>query len=264
MDPGRASEDEACFCDKYCEMFKDCCADYAKACINTSRLLNTFQVTECLWKCHHENSSAKSVWMISSCPTANSTPDNIRKSCSNSVQTNLKDIVPVKDPKAITYKNRFCALCHGISANGTEFYDAELLCNDTVIAIKISNITEDAYANCSFLQWKLPEKYPRRYCLRSRGNESCLLQSKFLREKCTYGIPGIVSDVWESDRYYLNQYCALCSNVSLVTCGPGLPLGPGLTGKTPLIVISVPRGEESQPNVVSCGPDKVYDIMSLI
>ncbi|XP_078361562.1 uncharacterized protein LOC144645919 [Oculina patagonica] len=264
IDPGLASKDERCYCEKYCEMFQDCCADYAQACINKSRQPSTSQVTKGLWQCHRESNSTNRVWMISLCPATNSTPDDIRENCSNSVHTSLKDSVPVKDTKGITYKNRFCALCHGIPEHETQFFNAELSCNGSVVSITISNTTEHIYSNCSYIQWKIPESFPRRYCLKTRGNETCLLQSALLREKCSSSIPGIVRNWRVKGHYYLNQYCALCGNISFndIKCGSYIIRRRPPNQSTYDDVIAVNSEEVTQQNIVYCGSDKVYDIIT--
>ena len=71
-------------------------------------------------------------------------------------------------------------------------------------------------------------------------------------------------------RYYLNQYCALCSNVSLFRCGPNLyDNQEPVLGKAPPAIMSITREHSSQEQehssqeqLVSCPSNEIYDIIT--
>ncbi len=232
-DPGPISKDIYCFCDEHCMVFQDCCADYEQACLpighqNSSRSLDVEQ-----WQCNDHIGSvegAKGVWMISTCP-ANWIQDGIAINCTGNAKNlsgNCQNFAPVTDEKGNTYKNRFCALCHGVEANANRFYDAQLVLN-------VNNVTQSAYNTsrfipfrCSYLKWKPPLGVHRRYCLELTKNESCLNNSSRLQDHtadCLSRPPGIVKDTSINSKLYFNRHCALCAGVPLdsIACVPTKP-----------------------------------------
>ncbi|KAL9987690.1 hypothetical protein ACROYT_G002037 [Oculina patagonica] len=232
-DPGPISKDIYCFCDEHCMVFQDCCADYEQACLpighqNSSRSLDVEQ-----WQCNDHIGSvegAKGVWMISTCP-ANWIQDGIAINCTGNAKNlsgNCQNFAPVTDEKGNTYKNRFCALCHGVEANANRFYDAQLVLN-------VNNVTQSAYNTsrfipfrCSYLKWKPPLGVHRRYCLELTKNESCLNNSSRLQDHtadCLSRPPGIVKDTRINSKLYFNRHCALCAGVPLdsIACVPTKP-----------------------------------------
>ncbi len=104
---------------------------------------------------------------------------------------------PVTDKKGNTYKNRFCAMCHGVEAYGIQFYDEQQVKN-------VKNFTKSTYTtsrsmpiDCSHVKWKPPRGVHRRYCLEFTKNESCLNNSSRLQDHsdCLSRPPGIVKDI---------------------------------------------------------------------
>ncbi|KAJ7389179.1 hypothetical protein OS493_032983 [Desmophyllum pertusum] len=132
-DLGPINEDIKCFCDIHCTVFQDCCTDYEQTCLpvaivhgNSSRSLDIE-----LWACNHGGNvqGAKGVWMIAACP-AKWTQDEIAINCTGNVRhlsEGCRDFAPVIDETGNTYKNRFCALCNGVQANTSRFYDIQLV-----------------------------------------------------------------------------------------------------------------------------------------
>lgn len=217
-DPGPLIEDTKCFCDEHCTVFHDCCADYEQACLsvvnrNSSRSLNAE-----LWQCNNHVDGvggANGVWMISACP-ANWTQDDIAVNCSVNMQNmfvDCYDFAPVTDMIGTTYKNRFCAQCHGVQTNTNQWY-------------KMQNKERASGAipiNCSLVKWKPPSGVHRRYCLEVLRNESCFNRSSRFQEYngCLSRPPGIVIDS-KNSKLYFNKFCALCAGVALdnIACGP--------------------------------------------
>ncbi|KAL9987548.1 hypothetical protein ACROYT_G001875 [Oculina patagonica] len=119
---GGTKERLQCFCDNSCEFFGDCCADFDQYCsssgISPQDVKNLDQND--LWRCvsHHRSFiKAGGLWMISSCPKKWAQVD-IKERCRQDIipsYDNLKDVVPVIDPKGNTYKNYYCAQCHGFN-----------------------------------------------------------------------------------------------------------------------------------------------------
>ena len=214
IDPGSNNNELKCFCDDHCALFHDCCADYEQVCLSNIRHNSSRSLNVKLWKCISggNTKTPKSVWMISQCPS-NWTRDEIGTKCSANVhfpidcRNDSKDFVPVIDKETkITYKNRFCAQCHEVQSNSIRFYKA----------VQVS----DFFLYCSFVSWKPPSGAPRRYCLNSLKNESCLNKSSTLEERCLTRPSGIVQ---AKSKLFFNIYCAMCAGVALdgsIECGP--------------------------------------------
>ncbi|KAL9987689.1 hypothetical protein ACROYT_G002036 [Oculina patagonica] len=267
-DPGPTNEGIYCFCDEHCMVFQDCCADYEQACLpighqNSSRSLDAEQ-----WQCNNNAGSvegAKGVWMISACP-AHWTPDGISTNCTGNMQHlsgDCQNFAPVTDERGNTYKNRFCALCHGVQANTSRFYDAQLVLN-------VKNVTQSAYNTsqfipfrCSYLKWKPPLGVRRRYCLDLTKNESCLNNSSRLQDHsdCLSRPPGIAKDMTDNSKLYFNRYCALCAGVPLdsIACVPTKPkLIHGNSQQRDLSILLSPEVPEIKP----CQDGHVLDPVS--
>ena len=111
-----------CFCDSSCEFFRDCCADFDQYC--SSSVISERGAANLddsgLWECvssYNSFTKVVGVWMISSCST-NLTQIDIKESCSKDLLPsfdNFKDNLPVIDRTGKTYKNRYCAQCHGFN-----------------------------------------------------------------------------------------------------------------------------------------------------
>ncbi|PFX22584.1 Neuropathy target esterase [Stylophora pistillata] len=128
-DPGLSNEEVTCFCDEYCTVFRDCCADYEQYCLQGVHSSSLRSLNHDLWKCHDVVGFlvlfTDSLWMISACP-ANWTPhDEIATKCTRNLSEKSEDCqtysAPLIDAKNNTYKNRFCATCHGVEVNTSRF-----------------------------------------------------------------------------------------------------------------------------------------------
>ncbi|KAL9987749.1 hypothetical protein ACROYT_G002105 [Oculina patagonica] len=221
-DPGPTKEDIYCFCDEHCMVFQDCCADYEQACLSIGHQNSSRSLDAELWQCNNNAGSvegAKGVWMISACP-ANWTQDEIAINCTENtphLSRDCQNVAPVIDEKGNTYKNRFCAMCHGVQANTSRFYDAQLVLNVNNVTQSASNTSRFIPFRCSYLKWKPPLGVHRRYCLSLTKNESCLNNSSRLKDHsdCLSRPPGIVKDTNINSKLYFNRHCALCAGVPL-------------------------------------------------
>ena len=218
-DPGPINEDIKCFCDEHCMVFRDCCADYEQVCLSVVNQRSSRSLNAELWQCNNDIDGvrdAKGVWMISACP-ANWTQDDIAGKCNGNMQHmsgNCQDFAPVTDMSGTTYKNRFCALCHGVQANTSQLYD-----------VQNAKTTSGSFVmNCSLVKWKPRSRVPRRYCLEVTRNESCFNKSSMFEEYngCLSRPPGVVKDTKTNSKLYFNRFCALCAGVALanIACGP--------------------------------------------
>ena len=221
-----------CFCDSSCEFFRDCCADFDQYCSSSGILPQGAANPDDsgLWECvsgYNSFTKAAGVWMISSCPS-NWSQIDIKESCSKDLLPsfdNFKDNVPVSDRTGKTYKNRYCAQCHGFNLTELKFYNFQLDCDVPVPKkYKRKQILSFLSTFCDRPFWRPPEGAIRRYCHSVEPNHHCSdisLPSK-VQQKCVNGSLRLVyQTAGFIQRTFFNPYCALCSFVKNFTCGPG-------------------------------------------
>ena len=269
-DPGPINEDIKCFCDEHCTVFRDCCADYEQVCLSVVNQHSSRSFNAELWQCNNDIDDvrdAKGVWMISACP-ANWTQDDIAGKCTGNMQHmsgNCQDFAPVTDISGNTYKNCFCALCHGVKTNTSQSYDVQ----------NVKSTSGSFLMNCSRVKWKPPSRVPRRYCLEVTRNESCFNKSSIFEEYngCLSRTPGIVKDSKTNSKLYFNIFCARCAGVAHanIVCGPtktlafGLPIlssTPTSTPSTNLVHIGIFLNPEEVQSIKVCLDGHVLDPVS--
>lgn len=267
--PGPTNEDIYCFCDEHCMVFQDCCADYKQACLPIRHQNLSGSLDAELWQCNNNAGSvegAKGVWMISACP-GNWTRDEIAINCTENVQHlsgDCQNFAPVTDKRGNTYKNHFCALCHGVQANTSQSYDGQMVKNVNNVTKSTYNTSRSMPINCSHVKWKPPLGVPRRYCLELIKNELCLNNASRLQDHsdCLSRPPGIVKDMNIKSKMYFNRYCALCAGVALnsIACVPNKPKL--VQGKpTQLVIISIVFSPEAA-KIKPCRDGHVLDPVS--
>ncbi|XP_078352252.1 uncharacterized protein LOC144636927 [Oculina patagonica] len=194
---GGTKERLQCFCDNSCEFFGDCCADFDQYCsssgISPQDVKNLDQND--LWRCvsHHRSFiKAGGLWMISSCPKKWAQVD-IKERCRQDIipsYDNLKDVVPVIDPKGNTYKNYYCAQCHGFNVTDLKFYSFKFGCDFLVPkGYKGKEILKFLSTFCDRPTWRPPMGAARRYCHFVESNDHCWDSSlpQKVQEKCLNG-----------------------------------------------------------------------------
>ncbi|KAJ7371538.1 hypothetical protein OS493_024878 [Desmophyllum pertusum] len=277
---GGTEERRQCFCDNSCEFFQDCCADFDQFCFSfgTSPQDTKNPDHNGLWECVSTSSSfnkARGVWMISVCPR-NWNQTDIKERChKNTVLSydNLKEALPVIDRNGNTYKNHHCAQCHGLNLNDLIFYNFKFGCDIPVPnESKRNEILKFLSTFCERPSWQPPTGQKRRYCHSISSNLYCddsSLPAK-VQQKCFNGSLRLVYEKEAfNPRIFFNPFCALCSFVKNIGCGPGpfRPIGLPPLMKPFSLVMDVDfsddhRGRETSKVrglKVSCLQGKVYD-----
>ena len=225
---GITEERIQCFCDESCELFRDCCADFDQYCSSSGiSAQQERDAYEEQWECIQSKAltEAFGVWMISSCPK-NWTQTDVKELCGKSEvisYDNHKDHVPVIDQRGNTYKNLYCAQCQGVGLSELTFYNLQFGCDISVSKWYTRNeIWEFLFNFCGTPYWRPPRGATRRYCHNVGSNDYCYdnsLSAK-VQKKCVNGSLRVVYRDGLQPENYFNPYCALCSNVKNVTCGP--------------------------------------------
>ena len=179
---GGTEERLQCFCDSNCEFFKDCCADFDQYCsLSGISALDTDNPDDNgLWECISGDgffAKAAGLWMISSCPRKWTQAHIKARRGKNLFPSfdNLKDIVPVVDGEGKTYKNRYCAQCHGLNQSDLTFYNFQLYCDVPIPKeYKRKEILTFVSTFCDRPLWRPPVRATRRYCHSVRPNLYCM------------------------------------------------------------------------------------------
>ena len=167
--------------------------------------------------------------MISKCPR-NWTQADIEQRCRESAASlsyeTHKDNLPVIDQNGFTYKNHYCAQCHGLGLKDLTFYNLKFSCDvPAPKGYKRSEALNFLFTFCYLFFWQPPTGATRRYCHRVSSNDYCLDSSlpEKVQQEC---INGSLRVVYEKNtvipKNFFNPYCALCNGVKNIGCGPGI------------------------------------------
>ena len=233
--------DDACF-----EVFYDCCTDYKKRCgKQTVRKSSTIGTEESEWACvtttyvrehSRKHCGVQGVWMIQMCPLNWSSSET--KDCENpssNFSFSIVKYLPVVGENNVTYRNKYCALCHGITR-----YTSWNIRISTYITLPAEYDLEAGIKLMIKQGGKIPKiepdaNQPRRYCIVKDSTNGCSNFSHPSHHSCLNGPVEVVSD---GKRYFKNKACGLCRGFSNIdqwklngacdgTGGPEGPAGPG-------------------------------------
>ncbi|CAG2249988.1 unnamed protein product [Mytilus edulis] len=144
-----------CSCDEHCFIFNDCCYVMLEQLFNTSeeailaeRISNKTTALQSLGYDTHQIKLAEMMAQYGECTLVElsyhfftvivTCPDNYRNyfhenQCRNTRFGNVWDIpvyIKIFEKYQITFRNMFCALCHGYNINDIKFWNATLYCPD--------------------------------------------------------------------------------------------------------------------------------------
>ncbi len=220
-----------CHCDNACyEVFSDCCPDYEEYC---GRQKPDKNVDKNVWKCVKlgifnglcKVIGASGVWMIEKCPR-NWPSDDTRKKCEIPKIVNVMDSIPVVGDNTFTYRNKHCAVCHGL-----QNYSSWNIRVFTFIippdALDLESKLVFIVRNGGRLENRQPRlDQPRRYCAGENYIDNCTDTKHIENNKCIHGPVEVVSGYRR--KYYKNHACGSCNGE------PGLTRW-GITGVCGLI-----------------------------
>ena len=252
-----------CFCDTFCEVFRDCCGDYEDYCahLNVSAPKHATALWQCipLSKSLPETIDFPGIWMVSACPRSWNRPV-VRAKCQLSSKVPVADyreIVPVVSSTGTTFKNRYCAQCNGVVSQQLTDYALHESCfaglnQSTTCASRTGS------ARCQPLIWYAPSQIHRRYCLKV---QECPQGNKGF-QKCANGKVGIVTASRNSKvRFnYKNHFCAACDGAIKEECGPVLTPS-GHTGDPYSSLFNPPAADSTGHDTDRCAEGQVYDAL---
>ncbi|XP_071815650.1 uncharacterized protein [Apostichopus japonicus] len=223
-----------CSCHPACELFQDCCYNTIEKSHRCSNDTDTeIFLSEVLpemrdyFQCATDVISQKKYWMVSKCPDTWTGPnecditgDDIDITVGR-LEDNLSGI-PVLSRKGLTYRNFYCALCHGEDLSDLSPWSFEAQdCEDSDIFETATNLTvKDQIfllrGHCQSLSFLPPSDHPFYVlsvipCFKVTDDviDTCddNTTSEDIRHKCsTIAAPILIG------RYFKNTFCVECSS----------------------------------------------------
>ena len=258
-----------CQCDNACyEIFQDCCADFVKTCGPQNAERKNSQL---LWRCVQlHRSTLRGVWMVWSCTKAWNLNETKLK-CENASERfsyPVEDFLPVLGEDGLTYRNKHCSICNGI----THYQTWHIVVQGFITPPEEYDIDEKlkfVLANGGKIKNIQPGKsFPRRYCAGEKYKDSCKDSSHAAFNNCSNGPVETVVGLF-TENYFKNKACALCNGETHISSSRGRRLIRlrVLSGELPqgLSIVfttnSNKNGEPSVSRVVKnyCPAGLVYD-----
>jgi len=126
----KSMKHQFCHCDIDCYIYNDCCTDKKSSTTSNSEYSPYFT-------CHkgHNSDIYEGFFVVDSCPTGYVNETDTRLYSEYTISENGPSVV---DPERVVFKNRHCALCHGV--NDVESFDVKCIVPDELGVDILSNL----------------------------------------------------------------------------------------------------------------------------
>ena len=280
-----------CHCDRLCHAYDDCCHGAAETTI-TDDIATIIALSSCDLVGHGF------YHVVNSCPSSHP-KDHLRESCEQQLPEDVLNRVPVSDLlNGITFKNMFCALCHGYGPAVTRHWMLEMEClmaspqGSQGLATSQTDLTPEAVtigqnvpnnnfshlvdssAFCKETISPFTERPTPRPCLPYRV-DTCRAgwTDNQVQERCLQWPQAVV---FVDGQPYRNVHCALCNDVMVeqVECNSTFDFPPLIIGQPPPLINVVPVsilldfnagtmqvGDHSRA-AKDCDQEAIYDMTS--
>ena len=283
-----------CKCDEQCKLFGDCCSDSVY--VHNTNIPNFDCVPNIVLPERNsiqEESALKYYWMITSCPNSKTDSTNeLEDMC----EAQSHSSPPISDNRTgLVYRNKYCAQCHGVPDREQISWQSQWRCNDSLLERANSNdglvdldvLLAACYATVYMEpQWTGARAYSLRTCDNRitykcqppPGTNTSSKEYRDLEELCL-DEPGKARQISSAPGTYKNEYCALCSSLTMdrseLQCPPdvssGISVPPlntftlllDVTGSG-LIVLSTHNIHVSKTIKESCAKMQVFDVYSSV
>ncbi|XP_063956122.1 uncharacterized protein LOC129276704 isoform X2 [Lytechinus pictus] len=225
-----------CSCDDSCEHFEDCCWDYQSFCQNKDTEaegmegfgfgfgfghlnMETIEVPDSvrpgMFSCFEANTA--SYWFVSRCPS-NWNSSDIQARCEDtaSFTDDLLTIVPVSLEKRATFRNVYCAICHGFQPANLTSWPVLFNCSDDTVPPSDTNEMLDRIRRgvCNYT-FDNKHKYPRTPAYRECFNEVKSCPEDFADDGIADACVGLglraPLTLPKTMPYFFNEYCLKCN-----------------------------------------------------
>jgi hypothetical protein len=222
----------SCMCDSSCTLLGNCCPDKVDSISNISekKLYNCVYAQLRPW--NETNVDGKSFIMVNKCPPDYDDDEAIVHKCESpsiADDITLADHIPVGTLlPTVTYSNKYCALCNGLSSEEIVYWGVKMTCRSTntmalTDSIKelLNSIQNGPSCNILFEELSRPDIH--------ECNPDILIT-----DLCNQtGLWDIYDPVWEAgckaytslyrnanNRIYRNVVCYMCNRKTIVTQAP--------------------------------------------
>ena len=247
--PGPKDKPVGCRCDELCKRFGDCC-------LNSNYLHNAnIPSFECvsnivLKEKKDSEDEEQYYWMIASCPEIESGSDILNR-IADLCEAHALSSPPVSDNSTgLVYRNKYCAQCHGVPDKELITWPSKWRCNVTLReTFNDSSGTVDIrvlLAACNpsvFKEHQLTERaYPLRKCdggiiykcLPPPETNTSSEEYHNLERLCRIE-RGKPTNITTAPGVYKNEYCALCSSLTMDRNNLRCPEAPSPNGNVAVI-----------------------------
>ena len=227
-----------CFCDEVCANFDDCCADSRPPVydgeLNQLDIGGTFQCLRIL--------DGASIYVINRCPNKLGSPALRNKCEEDFVEQDVLSKVAVSDfHTGVTFKNIYCAACHGRDAHQVVYWDFDVQCTWPKDENPLFQLDAEGRGNReslrlvfnvtrSSIDWRfcssavLPPRIgePPRECIHSITHCHSEWTDQGVSDLCS-SHTSYVYDIFSSPKVaYRNKFCAICNFVeqAYLQCAP--------------------------------------------
>ena len=223
----RKGNGKKCYCDSACNVFMDCCGDFAQECEKYYVKDETDDVYShrFSWHCEtelkvliNECTGLSSVWMIARCP-GNWPNDTTKMKCHNPPSTlevhSYDSFVPVVGSvDQLTYRNKYCAQCNNVF--NYEFMTLSFK-KDAIPPPYYTQEELEKFIAKNHRQFRGVEPIRGqaiRFCFYPNVVSTCPKTFPGANDACVNGVGGLVE---REGRVFKNKECALCNGVKY-TC----------------------------------------------
>lgn len=128
---GDWQQKEGCQCDRLCREFNDCCVDYDDVCETVeesdwpekNQFSTFYRPDEYSCISGVEDYGSSQLFAVAKCPSVG-VGEGTRRLCEGKLNlTDVMTTIPVVDSKNNTFKNIFCAICHGYDVDDVFAWD---------------------------------------------------------------------------------------------------------------------------------------------
>lgn len=217
LSAGRFLLNFSCHCDMACERFGDCCLDYVPDhCTWNKTCENQFQISEAqeYYSCENvpEVDPNSGIYLVSKCPEG-WTGEFVQSRCEGKfVNDTLLSLPVVGKGDANTYKNLYCAICHG--QENYFYWSVETCCKNTSEELDERGSSEGrTQVPVCQTEYRVPgSNYTYRPCRKAITTCPFDYPDDDIKELC---VTGSAVYMYSGTKTYKNIYCAVCNNVSL-------------------------------------------------
>ena len=198
-----------CHCDQDCHIYHDCCVDNKKPAITGSK--SQYSPYYICYK-GHNTASYEGYFAVDSCPTRYGNETDILLCNEHNIAANGPSVV---NPEGVVFKNRHCALCHGISDTGSfdVLFTLEKMLLHGLMS-RIENLSKSEKIEHMMLYFSFKEIAPKHFVPRP-----CILNTI---EQNNSLCQSYINPVYQFKRgksfVYRNYFCTTEKNRDLTDC----------------------------------------------